>query len=183
MHCTPVHGTRVKSEKIRPQLTVFSLRSLQWTASPDKGCHLGWHIRYRLSFEGWQGSKKKINSCQCSLFYTHTQIRRNKRPGDISSDPILGTYHSVLRGLNGGSARHLYVVCIYGAIGLQIQKYFPPDPAIFSSIYKILFLLYIVYRFMQKNSTFHRKTARYGVLKIKFVDISHHRYILRRDIE
>jgi hypothetical protein len=28
-----------------------------------------------------------------------------------------------------GSARHLYVVCIYGAICLQIQKYFPPDPA------------------------------------------------------
>jgi hypothetical protein len=30
-----------------------------------------------------------------------------------------------------GSARHIYVVRIYGAIYLQIQKYFPPDPAFF----------------------------------------------------
>jgi hypothetical protein len=36
---------------------------------------------------------------------------------------------------------------------------------------------------LQKNSIFHGKTARYDVLKIKFVDISHHRYKLRRDIE
>jgi hypothetical protein len=36
------------------------------------------------------------------------------------------------RGITAGSARHLYVVCIYRAICLQIQKYFPPDPAIFS---------------------------------------------------
>jgi hypothetical protein len=84
-----------------------------------------------------------------------------------------------------GSARHLYVVCIYGAIcpKPKIQKYFPPKPAIFSPKNKILFLLYIVYRFMQKISIFHGKTARYDVLKIKFVDISHHRYKLRRDIE
>jgi hypothetical protein len=78
-----------------------------------------------------------------------------------------------------GSARHLYVVRIYGAICLQIQKYFPSDPAFFSPKNKMLILLYIVYRFLQKISTFHSKTARYDVLKIKFVDISH----LRRDIE
>ncbi len=82
-----------------------------------------------------------------------------------------------------GSARHLYVVCIYGAICLQIQKYFPPDPAIFSPKNKILILLYIVYRFMQNISIFHGKKTRYDVLKIKFVDISPHRYKLRRDIE
>ncbi len=35
-----------------------------------------------------------------------------------------------------GSARHLYVICIYGAICLQIQKKFPPDPAIFHLIIK-----------------------------------------------
>jgi hypothetical protein len=32
---------------------------------------------------------------------------------------------------------------------------------------------------MQNISIFHGKTARYDVLKIKFVDISHHRYKLR----
>ncbi len=82
-----------------------------------------------------------------------------------------------------GSARHLYVVCIYGAICLQIQKYFPPVTAIFSPKNKILILLYIVYRCMQKIAIFHGKTGRYDVLKIKFVDISHHRYKLRRNIE
>jgi hypothetical protein len=83
-----------------------------------------------------------------------------------------------------GSARHLYVVSIYGAICLQIQKYFPPDPAIFSPKNKIFILLYIVYRYMPNISIFHGKTARY-VLKIKFVDISQHRYKVpvRRDIE
>ncbi len=34
-----------------------------------------------------------------------------------------------------------------------------------------------------KISIFHGKIARYEVLKIKFVDISHRRYKLRRDIE
>jgi hypothetical protein len=82
-----------------------------------------------------------------------------------------------------GSARHLYEVCIYGAICLQIQKYFPLDPAIFSQKNKILNLLYIVYRFMQKISIFHGKTARFNGIEIKFVDLSHHRYKLRRDIE
>ncbi len=50
-----------------------------------------------------------------------------------------------------GSARHLYVVCIYGAICLQIQKYFPPDRAVFSPKNKILILFYVVSRFMQKK--------------------------------
>jgi hypothetical protein len=36
---------------------------------------------------------------------------------------------------------------------------------------------------MQKNLRFHGEIARYDVLKIKFVDISHRRYKLRRDIE
>jgi hypothetical protein len=60
---------------------------------------------------------------------------------------------------------------------------FPPDPVIFSPKNKIIIILYFVSRFMQKNSIFHGKTARYDVLKIKFVDISHHRYKPRRDIE
>ncbi len=82
-----------------------------------------------------------------------------------------------------GSARHLYVVCVYGAICLQIQKYFSPDPAVLSQKNKILILFYVVSRFMQKFSLFHGKIARYDVLKIKFVDISHRRYKLHRDIE
>ncbi len=36
---------------------------------------------------------------------------------------------------------------------------------------------------MQKISIFHGKTGRNDVLEIKFVDISHHRYKIRRDIE
>ncbi len=59
---------------------------------------------------------------------------------------------------------------------------FPPDPAFFKPRSKILILLYVVSKLMQKISGFHSKTARYYVLKIKFVDISHNRYKLRRDI-
>ncbi len=82
-----------------------------------------------------------------------------------------------------GSARHLYVVCIYGAICLQIQKYFSPDRAVFSPKNKIMILFYVVSRFKQKFSIFRGKIARYEILKIKFVDISLRRYKLRRDIE
>jgi hypothetical protein len=57
-----------------------------------------------------------------------------------------GSPKHILVGQGGGSARHLYVVCIYGAICLQIQKYFPSDPAIFDTQKNILILLYIVYR-------------------------------------
>jgi hypothetical protein len=39
-----------------------------------------------------------------------------------------------------GSAQHLYVVCIYGAICLQIQNNFPPDRAFFSPKNVILIL-------------------------------------------
>jgi hypothetical protein len=56
-----------------------------------------------------------------------------------------------------GSARHLYVVCFYGAICLQIQKYFPPDRAVFSPKNKILILFYVVSRFMQKTQDFMAK--------------------------
>jgi hypothetical protein len=85
--------------------------------------------------------------------------------------------------LSVGSARHLYVVCIYGAICLQIKKYFPPDRAVFSPTNLILILFYVVSRFMEKISRFPVKIARYDVLNKKFVDISHRRYKLRRDIE
>jgi hypothetical protein len=81
-----------------------------------------------------------------------------------------------------GSARYLYVVCIYGAICLKIQKYFSPDRAVFSLKYLILILFYVVSRFMQKNSRFHGKIARYDVLKMKIVDISHRRYKPKKDI-
>jgi hypothetical protein len=80
-----------------------------------------------------------------------------------------------------GSARHLYIVCIYGAICLQIKIKIPPDPAIFSPESKISILLYVVPKLMQINSRFNGKTGRYYDLKIKFVDILHHRYKLRRD--
>ncbi len=60
------------------------------------------------------------------------------------------------------------------------KKYFPPDPAIFSQKKKHLFYS-ILYTDLYK--IFHGKTARYDVFKIKFVDISHHRQKLRRDIE
>jgi hypothetical protein len=53
---------------------------------------------------------------------------------------------------------------------------------LFSSRSKILILLYVVLKLMQKMSKFHGKTAGYDVLKIKFVDISHHRYKLGRYI-
>jgi hypothetical protein len=76
------------------------------------------------------------------------------------------------------SARHIYVVCIYGAIYLQIQNYFPPDRAVFSPKNVILILFYVVSRFKKKISRFHGKIARYDVLKIKFVDIWHRRYKL-----
>ncbi len=56
-----------------------------------------------------------------------------------------------------GSARHLYVVCIYGGICLQIQKTFPPDPAFFLSRSKTLILLYVVCKLMQKNQNFMAK--------------------------
>jgi hypothetical protein len=56
-----------------------------------------------------------------------------------------------------GSARHLYVVCIYGAICLQIQKYFSPDRAVFSPKNKISILFYVASRFMQKISYFMAK--------------------------
>jgi hypothetical protein len=99
---------------------------------------------------------------------------------------LFGEFLLLLLADYSGSARHLYVVCIYGAICLQIQKYFPPDRAVFSSTNLILILFYVVSRFMEKISRFPVKICskiQYDVLKIKFVDISHRRYKLRRDIE
>jgi hypothetical protein len=87
--------------------------------------------------------------------------------------------NSKKNGVCSTSLRSLYLWCDMSTN----QKYFPPDPAIFSPKNKIFILLYIVNRFVQNISIFHGKTARYVVLKIKFVDISHHRYKLRRDIE
>jgi hypothetical protein len=98
------------------------------------------------------------------------------------SPSLCYTLLSVFNSLSG-SARHLYVVCIYGAICLQIQNYFPLDPAVFSPKNVILILFYVVSRFMKKNWRFRGKIVRYDALKIKFVDISHRRYKLRRDIE
>jgi hypothetical protein len=50
-------------------------------------------------------------------------------------------------------------------------KKIPPYPAIFSLGNKILILLDVVSKLVQKISRFHGKTARYCVLKIKFVDM------------
>ncbi len=62
----------------------------------------------------------------------------------LSSDVLLSSY------MKWGSARHLYVVCVYGTICLQIQNYFPPDPAVFSPKNVILILFYGESRFMKK---------------------------------
>ncbi len=62
-------------------------------------------------------------------------------------------------------------------------KIFFSNRAVFLPKNKILILLYVVSRFMQKISRYRGKIARHDVLKIKFVDISHRRYKLRRDIE
>jgi hypothetical protein len=113
-----------------------------------------------------------------SMLLEHFSTQRKNATSRVSTN-YLAPRDTVVT----GSARHLYVVCIYGAICLQIQKYFPPDPAIFPPKNKIFILLYIVYRFIQNISIFHGITARYDVLKIKFVDISHHRYKLRTKIE
>jgi hypothetical protein len=77
------------------------------------------------------------------------------------------------------------LVCIYGAICLQIQKYFSPDPAIFSQRSNILLLLYVVSKLKQIKFKISGQNSKiqYYVFKIKFVDISHHRCKLRRDIE
>jgi hypothetical protein len=56
-------------------------------------------------------------------------------------------------------------------------KLFSSRSCYFSPKNKIL-IYSIVYRFMHKSSTFHGKTARYDVSKLKFVDISHPRYKL-----
>jgi hypothetical protein len=56
-----------------------------------------------------------------------------------------------------GSARHLYVVYIYGAICQQTQNYFPPDPAVFSPKNVIVILFYVVSRFMKKVEDFMAK--------------------------
>jgi hypothetical protein len=69
-------------------------------------------------------------------------------------------------------------------IHLKIKNKILQDPAIFSTETKILNLLYVVFIFLcKKKSRFHGKTARYYVLKIKLVDILHHRYKLQRDNE
>ncbi len=83
--------------------------------------------------------------------------------------------HRVHGGVCSTSLRSLYLRCDLSTN----SKYFSPDPAIFSPKNKILILLYTVCSFMQNISIFHGKKARYDVLKIKFVEISHHRYKLR----
>jgi hypothetical protein len=99
----------------------------------------------------------------------------------ISSSTLLVHYKPTLF---MGSARHLYVVCIYGVICLQIQIYFPLDPAIFSPRSKTLILLYVVSKHKQKKFNISwQNSKRLCLKKYKFVDISHHRYKLRRDIE
>jgi hypothetical protein len=81
-------------------------------------------------------------------------------------------------------------ICSTSLRSLYLRCDIPTNPKIFftrSGCFfikkKILNLFYVASRFMQKNSRFHGKIARYDVLKIKFVDISHRRYKLRRDIE
>jgi hypothetical protein len=84
--------------------------------------------------------------------------------------------------------RGLLDVSTYCSLSLRCDmstnpKIFFSRSCCFSPKNKILILFYVVSRFMQKFSIFHGKIARYDVLKIKFLDISHRRYKLRRDIE
>ncbi len=52
----------------------------------------------------------------------------------------------------------------YGVKCLQIQKYFPPDRAVFFSPKNVILnLFYVVSRFMKKISRFHGKIERYDV--------------------
>ncbi len=60
------------------------------------------------------------------------------------------------------SLSSLYLWC---AMSTNLNK-FPPDPAFFKPRSKILILLYVVSKLMQKISGFHSKTARYYVSKI-----------------
>ncbi len=77
------------------------------------------------------------------------------------------------------SVRHLYVVCFYGAIFLQKKC---SRLCIFSPGSKISILLYVVAKLMQKFSRYNGKKAKYYVIEIKLIDISHRRHKLRRDI-
>jgi hypothetical protein len=49
-----------------------------------------------------------------------------------------------------GPARHLYVICVYGAIGLQTSKICARDPAIFWKGTYILIVIYVVFKFILK---------------------------------
>jgi hypothetical protein len=83
----------------------------------------------------------------------------------------------------GVCSTSLYVVCIYGAICIQIQKYFPPDRVVFSPTNKILILFYVVFKFMRKKIQDFMAKRQEMMFKKFFGDISHRTYKLRRDIE
>jgi hypothetical protein len=75
-----------------------------------------------------------------------------------------------------GSVRHLYVVCIYGAICLQ--KKFLQILLFFHQKVKYKFYFMLCPNLCKKIPRFNGKTGRYYDMKIKFVDISHNRYKL-----
>jgi hypothetical protein len=106
------------------------------------------------------------------LFHTHL-VTFNK--DDMSPSPYITIS---VNGVCSTSLRSLYLRC---DISTNPEKY-PPGPAIFSPRSKIIILFYVVSKLKHKMSRFHRKTASFYVLKIKFVDISHHRSKPRRDI-
>ncbi len=139
---------------------------------------------FHCKLQSWQHAFfKTIFKLITSFLGRFDPWRKTRCPLDMGALFLLVLHYECVYCIGRGSARHLYVVCIYGAICLQIQKYFPPDSAVFSPKNKLLILSYVVSRFMRNISRFHGKIARYDVVKIKFVDISHHRYKLRRDIE
>jgi hypothetical protein len=58
--------------------------------------------------------------------------------------------------------------------GFSCSHYLAPRSCFFTPGSKISILLYVVDKIMQKVTRFNGKTARYYVLKMKFVDKSHH---------
>jgi hypothetical protein len=79
--------------------------------SPDIYCRFGMN---QCTASGFIHLWATVANLQCSYFEKIIQ-KKEKQRGNWT-----------------GSVRHLYVVCIYGEICIQIQKYFPPDRAVFS---------------------------------------------------
>jgi hypothetical protein len=99
-------------------------------------------------------------------------IRTSMKQSCVATlENFLPFHHKYINGVCSTCLRSLYLQCDISTN----PKIFSSRSCFFSSRSKILILLYVVSKLMQKIPRFHGKTARYDVLKIKFEDISHHR--------